>query len=372
MIAIVSGEKGAGKSTVCRALIRLARSAGASCGGVITSRAPEGSLIAEDVQTGARELLASLTPGPNGPSTERYFFSAAGIDFSNHAIAQAQDSDILFVDELGWLELRNEGFSTAVDIISAGRAKNAVLVIRRELLDKFLPRLGGSPAVFHVTAGNRTRLPDQIWSSLSAGLSLDKAGFLSGILLAAGESRRFGSPKLLLPANGRTVLEGSLDALLSARLDEIIVVLGDKAEEAAVYIGKRPVRTVFNRDYRKGLGTSIARGIKEADNRASAFLIAFADQPRVSPEVIGRLIGEYRKGNRGIVVPVHGGRRGHPVIFSARYREELSRLSGDAGGKGILGQHPGDILEVAVESAGVVFDIDTPEDYQRYLVKEVE
>jgi len=166
VVVIVTGEIGIGKTTVCRKVIQMARSRGYSCGGVITYKEPDGCITIEDVQTGQKEKLASTETIYDGPSTKKYFFNPIGIEFGIRAIEQGSTADILFVDELGHLELRGEGFPNVINLVSTSKIQNLVVVIRKALLEFFLPGLG-SPLIFETTCENRGDLPEKIWSSLS-------------------------------------------------------------------------------------------------------------------------------------------------------------------------------------------------------------
>ncbi|MBI4186312.1 MAG: nucleotidyltransferase family protein [Chloroflexi bacterium] len=194
----------------------------------------------------------------------------------------------------------------------------------------------------------------------------DKAP-VSAIVLAAGESKRMGRPKLLLPFGGGTIMEQAIDTLLDSRVSEVIVVVGHNAREIVRAIGTRPVKVAVNELYRQGMSTSIVKGLSAADEKAVAMMIVLADQPLTDSQTVNKLIEEFLSHDRGIAVPVCLGQRGHPVILSLRYRDELLALKGDVGGREIVGQHPDDVLEVAVDCQGVNVDIDTWQDYLKAL-----
>ena len=189
--------------------------------------------------------------------------------------------------------------------------------------------------------------------------------FISAILLAAGESRRMGSPKLLLPFGDSTILEQVVDNLLNSKVDELIVVVGYRAEELVRKMTNRPVKLALNPNYQHGMSTSIIAGLNLIDKRSKAIMVALADQPLVDSKIINKLMEEFRRHDKGIVVPVHQGKRGHPVIFSIRYKEELLTLRGDIGGREINNKYPHDILEVAIGSQYINLDVDTLNDYKR-------
>jgi molybdenum cofactor cytidylyltransferase len=196
---------------------------------------------------------------------------------------------------------------------------------------------------------------------------MDSSPFISALLLAAGMSERMGrGVKQLLPLGAKRMIEVSLGNLLASHVDEVIVVLGFAAEEIRPFVNAdERVKVVVNSQFEQGMSSSIRAGIKIVDPCCTAVLIALADQPFILAEVINLLIDRFATGEKGIVLPVHHGQRGHPVILSRQYERELVALRGDAGGREIVRNHPEDCLEVEVDAKGVVMDIDTPEDYQR-------
>jgi CTP:molybdopterin cytidylyltransferase MocA len=183
---------------------------------------------------------------------------------------------------------------------------------------------------------------------------------LTAVLLAAGAARRFGAPKLLAPWRGRPLWEHALAALTSApEVAETLVVVapGTPAPPA------RPrCRAVVNPEQAEGMGASLRAGVRAAAADTDAFLVALADMPLVPPGLIAALVACYGAGERPIVVPVHGGRRGHPVLIGAALRDELLAVRGDVGARGVLAAHPERVAEVATDDAGVLFDVDEPDD----------
>jgi molybdenum cofactor cytidylyltransferase len=182
---------------------------------------------------------------------------------------------------------------------------------------------------------------------------------ISAILLAAGQSKRMGKPKLLMPFGRSTIIEQAVDNLLGSAADEVIVVLGDRGEAVRRLIAERPVKLAFNPDYVQGMSTSIVAGLNLVDHRTSAVMLALGDQPLIDSQTINRLIAGFLSHDKGIAVPTYRGDRGHPVIFNMTYKEPLLALKGDVGARQIIKENPGDILEVAVDCAGIQIDIDT-------------
>jgi len=191
---------------------------------------------------------------------------------------------------------------------------------------------------------------------------------ISAILLAAGESKRMGELKQLMPfGQNTTIVEQAIDNLLSSAVSEVIVVVGYRAEEVIKNIVGKPVKIAINPNYRQGMSTSIIAGLNLVDSRAQAVMLTLGDQPLINSQTINRLIEEFHNHDRGIAIPTYQGRRGHPIIFAIKYKEKLLELKGDIGGRQIVKDHPDDILEVAVNAGGIITDIDTISDYQFYV-----
>jgi len=190
---------------------------------------------------------------------------------------------------------------------------------------------------------------------------------ICAIVLAAGRSRRMGAQKLLLPFGGRTVIRHIVGEVLRSPIDEVVVVVGpDSAAVADALAGLR-VTIVANPDPGGEMLLSIRCGIRALPPQCDAVLVALGDQPTITARLIGRMIESYRAAGRGILVPVHGGRPGHPILFSTRYREEILMRHDDVGLCGLRRAHADDVFEFLVPDASVLSDMDYPEDYRRAL-----
>ena len=143
---------------------------------------------------------------------------------------------------------------------------------------------------------------------------------ISAILLAAGESKRMGKLKQLMPFGQNTIVEQAIDNLLNSVVDETIVVLGYRAEEVIKTIAAKPVKLVVNPDYEQGMSTSIIAGLNLIDSRTQAVMLILGDQPLINSQTINRLIEAFYNHDKGIVIPTYQGRRGHPTIFTIKYR----------------------------------------------------
>ncbi len=193
------------------------------------------------------------------------------------------------------------------------------------------------------------------------------SSFVSAILLAAGKSTRMGEPKLLLPFGDGTVLSKTIDNVLGCNVDEVIVVLGANVEKTRNIIADKPVKVVFNPDYSQGMSTSLICGLKQVSNRALRIMVALTDQPLIEKDTYNKLIKESLNSSKGITVPLFKAKRGNPIIFAARYRDEMLQLRGDVGGRELLKRHPEDVYEVAVDSGSIYINLNTMDDYNTAL-----
>jgi molybdenum cofactor cytidylyltransferase len=187
------------------------------------------------------------------------------------------------------------------------------------------------------------------------------------VVLAAGESRRMGRPKLLLPYGDGTIIETVVRNVVSSRADRAVIVLGGNRREIEGKIRAFGMKRVINRRYKEGMFSSVRRGLSALPASARAAVFILADQPDVPSSVIDLLIEAYRREKKGIVLPVYRKKRGHPLLLDLKYRREIESLSPDIGLRGLLREHWDDILEVRVSSPGVHKDIDDPDDYRRAL-----
>ena len=184
------------------------------------------------------------------------------------------------------------------------------------------------------------------------------------ILLAAGESKRMGTAKQLLPFGRSTVIETVLQNILASAADRTLVVLGAARERIEPLIKDRPVSVTVNPDYRRGMLSSVQWGIRFLPADARAALICLGDQPWISPETIDRVIQAYRTSGRGLVHPIHGEAGGHPLLIDLKYRQEIGALNPEVGLKELLSRHPEDVSRVENPDEGVLRDMDTPSQYK--------
>lgn len=186
--------------------------------------------------------------------------------------------------------------------------------------------------------------------------------FISGLVLGAGASSRFGRPKQLLPYKGATLLGWVIDqAGRATGLDEVIVVLGRAADEIREKVEFAQVKVVENPVFGEGCASSYRAGIEALDPRSEAIMIILGDQPGVDPETINRLAEEWRRDESQIALASYRGRKGHPLLFAQTLFGQLVGLHGDKAAWKLVDANPG-LVRVIPLDREFPDDIDTPED----------
>ena len=184
------------------------------------------------------------------------------------------------------------------------------------------------------------------------------------MVLAAGASRRMGTPKQLLRIGGETILERTLNNVRASDAAEIVLVLGHAAEMVEKEISTEQIRVVHNPDYQQGMGTSLRTGLASVSAEASGALIVLADQPFVRPETLNELITCHQESKPQIIIPMYRGFRGNPVLLDRSVFDEVKGLNGDVGCRAIFGDHTEGIRKLPVDDAGILLDIDSRGDYE--------
>jgi molybdenum cofactor cytidylyltransferase len=190
---------------------------------------------------------------------------------------------------------------------------------------------------------------------------------ICAIVLAAGESRRMGSHKLLLPFGRTTVIGHIIEQLVHSALDAVYVVVGHEGNRITEELSGRSVTVVANPDYKLGMLSSVRRGLRALPQPCEKVLVALGDQPAITSELVDHMVESLSTTDKGILVPLYRGKRGHPILFSIHYRNEIMTSFDDVGLRGLLQSHPNGILELSVTTPAVLSDIDSPEDYRREL-----
>lgn len=196
---------------------------------------------------------------------------------------------------------------------------------------------------------------------------------ISAVVLAAGMSKRMGGEnKLLLPFRGTTLIGNMVDVVTRADVGETLVVVGHESERVRAALAGKPVTLVENPGYAEGMGSSVQAGVRSVSPHATGIMICLTDLPLIETAELDQLIGAFAaaaaRDEKTIAVPCHSGQRGNPVLFSARYREEVLSTRGPvAGCRGLVKRYPEQVLEVEMAADHILRDIDTVEDYRRLV-----
>jgi len=187
---------------------------------------------------------------------------------------------------------------------------------------------------------------------------------ISAILLAAGESKRMGDFKQLLPFRGKTFVATCVDNLLAAGLDEVIVVTGHRADDVREALADRSISFTHNQQYRSGMSSSIKQGLRAVSAEACAFLIALVDQPQIPAAVFSQVIEAYRRQTPLIAIASSLGRRGHPILLDMKLRDEILLMDDAVGLKQVVQTHSEESMLIEVATQSILVDCDVPEDYR--------
>ena len=190
---------------------------------------------------------------------------------------------------------------------------------------------------------------------------------ISAIILAAGESTRMGKPKLLLPYGDKTIIETVIQTVMESDAKHVIVVLGSEKEKIGRQISKNQIIIAENPDYRSGMLSSIQCGLRAVPEGTDTVMIVLGDQPMINGMVIDLLTDTLHHTDKGIIIAVHKGKRGHPILIKIKYKKEIEKLGPENSMHDFTGKFASDILEVETETSDVLRDIDTPEDYNKEI-----
>jgi molybdenum cofactor cytidylyltransferase len=188
---------------------------------------------------------------------------------------------------------------------------------------------------------------------------------VAGIVLAAGESKRFGKPKQLLDWKGQPFVRAVSKTALDAGLSPVIVVTGSNAEQVEETVGNLNVMIIRNEDWKSGQASSIKAGVRRCREEIGGTIFLLADQPQITATVLRALVEKHAEGLHPIVAPMVMDRRANPVLFDRATFDDLTTLEGDIGGRAIFHKHRVEYLPWHDER--LLLDVDTPEMYQRLI-----
>lgn len=188
------------------------------------------------------------------------------------------------------------------------------------------------------------------------------SAWLGAIVLAAGKSRRMGTCKQLLPLGDGIVITRCLETLARGGIDEVVVVISEGETDIVKALRGYPVRIVVNTDSEGDMASSVRAGRDALPAGVWGVIVFLCDCPLVSADTVHRLIAGHQNSPGSIVIPCHGGRRGHPLLFP---RTILNELTGDNILRDLVRRDAGRVVCLDLDDPGVLIDMDTPEDYQR-------
>jgi CTP:molybdopterin cytidylyltransferase MocA len=195
--------------------------------------------------------------------------------------------------------------------------------------------------------------------SAEDGTGLPAGSSIAGLLLAAGEGRRLGRPKALVSIGGMTLVERGVELLRNGGTDPVVVVTG------AVTVSLPGVVTVYNPDWRTGMGSSLRTGLATLPADSAAVVVALVDQPLIGAETVGRLVSAFLD-KPGLIAAGYHGKRRNPVLIPRRYWTDVAAAAeADLGARGFLQAHDGLVTVVECGDIGRPDDLDTEEDLMR-------
>jgi len=184
------------------------------------------------------------------------------------------------------------------------------------------------------------------------------------ILLSAGESQRFGTPKAIAKLNGKCVMEHLLEQLLNSNISQTIIVLGSASELIEPFILEhKTIKVVYNKDHNFGQTSSFKVGLQHVDPTATGILLLPVDYPAVTYKILNSLIRNFEKNNPKILIPKFGDRKGHPPIFSAELKEEILALGDHEGINSVANNNADDVEYLSVQDPAVVTSFNTQEEF---------
>jgi len=187
---------------------------------------------------------------------------------------------------------------------------------------------------------------------------------ITGIIMASGFSKRMGENKLLVEVEGTKLIERVIESCKKSILDEIILIY--RLDEVKDIGNKHGIKTIFNPNANLGQSAAVILGVENSKD-SDAYMFIVGDQPYLDPLVINRLIEEYRKDKKMIVVPYYNFEFGMPIVFPKYYKDQLLKVKGDKGGNEIIRNTKELVKKIHFKNELLGVDIDTLEDLDRII-----
>ena len=191
--------------------------------------------------------------------------------------------------------------------------------------------------------------------------------FVTGLVLAAGGSRRLGEPKQLLPYGSGTLLDHALETARASGFDQLIVAIGGSSGDVRSRVDLSEAQVVENPDFGEGCSSSIAAGLSALDPRAELLVLMLGDQPGVTPATVRALIAGCGDGTV-LAACLYDDGRGHPLAFGRGAFDDLRELHGDKAVWKLMERRSEEVVEIRV-SGSIPRDVDTRADYEAVLTE---
>jgi molybdenum cofactor cytidylyltransferase len=187
------------------------------------------------------------------------------------------------------------------------------------------------------------------------------------IVLAAGESKRMGFPKMLLIFKGKSMLENVIENIKLSNVNHILVVTGAETEKITDLASSLGVTCCYNDRYKEGMLSSVKCGFRNLPEDFDAVLVFQGDQPLIKPAVINSVIEAFRSSVKNIVIPLFRNKRGHPLLIGREYRDKIDNLDSNEGLRSLANIYKEDVLEIETNDPCILRDFDTYEEYSQEI-----
>lgn len=190
---------------------------------------------------------------------------------------------------------------------------------------------------------------------------------ISCIILSAGLSSRFGAPKALaLLSNGQNVITHQQETLISAGIDEVVIVLGAHAEKINPFVIKdKKIQTVYNKDYSLGQTSSFKKGLEAVSSKALGVMLLPVDYPAIQIATFKKLVQEFDRSSPLILIPAFNNQKGHPPVFEMTLKREILALGNDVGLNTVARSHAQNVSILDVDDPAILRSFNTPEEFTR-------